>query len=229
MKSQRGMTLLEIVIAAGIMAVMMMVAWRVIAQIGEANRMTARMANNEREVRMALERVVRDMTVAYLSKNEDENAVERRTFFIAKAGGDVPELAFSSLAHQPLWADANESSQTVISYRAEPDPDPKHAGEINWIRREQRRMGVDSLTPQPFDEDILLRNIARVEFAYWDWKEDKWKDAWNSSSPTGEKSRLPERVRIKVTLKGEQAESSARVYTTQARLLLQEAFSFVPQ
>ena len=57
--------------------------------------------------------------------------------FIAKSSFKFPDIRFSTMGHRVLWADANESEQTVISYLSHDDPE--HSGVVDWVRREQRR------------------------------------------------------------------------------------------
>ena len=112
------MTLLEIMIATAVLVVMMTMAWSTISGTSNARRTFLAVEERNHEIRVALARVVADFEAAYLSLNEDTYASDRRTMFIAKSSGDVPEIRFSTLGHMPLWGDANESEQNVIAYSA---------------------------------------------------------------------------------------------------------------
>src|ERR1041385_4614705 len=107
---QAGMTLLEIMLAIAILVVMM-----TIANTSESKKQFEKYEERNHELRMAIGRVVRDFEHAYLSRNEDTNAVYPRTMMVAKSGSRLPDVKFSTLDHRVLWADANESEQTVIS------------------------------------------------------------------------------------------------------------------
>lgn len=214
---QRGMTLLEIMIATAVLVLMMTMAWSTISGTSNARRTFLAVEERNHEIRVALARVVADLEAAYLSRNEDENASDRRTMFIAKSSGDIPEIRFSTLGHTPLWGDANESEQTVIAYSSMPDRhDP---GKKNWLRRELRRPSNKPWKDEPADLDILLRDVERVTFEHWDWREQAWRDEWDSTADIY-KGRLPTRVRIMVTYK-DWRDQEVKV-TTQAAIVMQE-------
>src|ERR1041384_4533019 len=146
-RPQAGMTLLEVMISVAILAAMMMLAWTTIANTSESKKTFEKYEERNHELRMALGRIVRDFEAAYLSHNEDTNAVNPRTMFVAKSSFKFPDIRFSTLGHRVFWADANESEQTVISYVTHDDPE--HAGVVDWVRREQRRVSNELPSNEP--------------------------------------------------------------------------------
>jgi type II secretory pathway component PulJ len=217
-RRQAGMTLIEILIATAVLVGMMGLAWTTISNTGEVRRTMIGVEERNHELRIATARVVADLEAAYLSRNEDEFATDRRTMFIGKSGGRVPDLRFSTLGHTPLWGDANESEQTVVAYSAGPDPDDP--SKTSWLRRELRRPSNKPWKEEPADVDVLLRDIEQITFEYFDWKEQEWRDQWDSTSDTGAKNRLPSRVRITITYRNWRDEETKLV--TQAAILMQE-------
>jgi prepilin-type N-terminal cleavage/methylation domain-containing protein len=217
-RRQAGMTLIEILIATAVLVGMMAMAWTTISNTGEVRRTMIGVEERNHELRIAMARVVADLEAAYLSRNEDEFATDRRTLFVGKSGGDVPELRFSTLGHTALWGDANESEQTIVVYSAGPDRD--EPTRTNWLRRELRRPSNKPWREEPADVDVLLRDIEQVTFEYFDWKDQEWRDQWDSTSDTGAKNRLPSRVRVTVTYRNWRDEETKIV--TQAAILMQE-------
>lgn len=214
--TQSGMTLLEVMIAVAILVMMMGLSWRTITTASRASREYAGYAERDHELRVAFDRVVTDLESAYLSKNEDENATHHRTLFHARKSGKVPEVRFSTLAHRVLWADAHESEQTQVFYSAMTDGENK----TNWIRREQRRLSNENPEDVPAELDILVHDIEQVEITFWDWRDEKWVDEWDTTAADAQKGRLPTRVRIVLVLKTPGGDDYK--VTTEARLLLQE-------
>lgn len=221
---QAGLTLIEIMIASAIMVVMMALAWRTIGNTGDIKRTYEGFEQRNHELRMALGRIVADFEAAYLSDNEDKNATHRRTMFVGKSGSKLPEIRFSTLGHRVLWADANESEQTVISYVSRNDPE--RPGVVDWVRREQRRPSNDPPDDVPAEYDIVLRDVQAVKLEYWNWKNLDWQDTWDTTQSDAEKDRLPTRVRITVTIK-DLNDKDYKV-TTQARILMQESLLMSP-
>ncbi len=223
-RGQGGFTLVELVLAIAILGFMMLVAWSVISGTATARVNLAVRQDRDHELRVATSIMVRDLSSAYLSSNEDQNLMERRTMFVGKAESDVDDLRFSSMAHRVLWADANESEQTVIAYAAEEDPD--RSGVTNLVRREQRRPSNEPSREEPAELDLLLRDVRRVQFEYWDWKNKEWMKDWDSTQADGERGRLPTRVRITIEVPSGGDDGATVKYQTQARLLMQEELKF---
>jgi type II secretory pathway component PulJ len=212
------LTLIEVMIASAIMVTMMSLAWRTISNTADSRRTFEKFEQRNHELRMALNRIVADFEAAYLSKNEDPNASHPRTMFVAKSGSKLPEIRFSTLGHRALWADANESEQTVISYVSRTDPEK--SGAVDWVRREARRLSNELPDDVPAEYDIALSDVSAVKLEFWNWKNTEWQDTWDTTQSDGQKGWLPSRVRITVTVK----DPAGKDYklTTQARILLQE-------
>jgi type II secretion system protein J len=222
---QSGMTLIEVMIAIAILVVMMTLAWRTIANTSESKKLFERYAERNHELRMALGRMVRDFEAAYLSVNEDANAVNRRTMFIAKSSFKLPDVRFSTLGHRVLWADANESEQTVIQYL--PHDDPERSGVVNWVRREQRRPSNQLPAEEPSDYDVLVHDISSAKLEFFNWKTSEWQNTWDTTQADGQKGFLPSRVRITLITKGPGDNDYKLV--TEARIWMQEVLNFSQQ
>lgn len=221
-RAQAGLTLIEVMIASAVLVVMMSLAWRTIANTADSRKRFEQYEQRNHELRMAMMRIVADFEHAYLSKNEDTSASHPRTMFIAKSGGKLPEIRFSTLGHRVLWADANESEQTVISYVSRNDPE--RPGVIDWVRREQRRPSNEPWEDLPAEYDVIIRDITEVELDYWNWKNAEWQDSWDTTQSDGQKGMLPSRVRITITIKSPAGDEYK--VTSQARIVMQEPLNF---
>lgn len=221
-RPQAGMTLIEIMIAIAILAVMMTLAWKTIANTSESKKVFEKYEERNHELRMALGRIVHDLEAAYLSLNEDTNSVHPRTMFVAKSGMKLPQVRFSTMDHRVLWADANESEQTVISYL--PHDDPEHSGVVDWVRSEQRRPSNELPSNEPADYDVLVHDIASAKLEFWNWKNNEWQDTWDTMQADAQKGWLPNRVRITITTKG--PDDKEVKISTQARIWMQESLNF---
>jgi type II secretory pathway component PulJ len=220
------MTLLEVMVAIAILTFMMAITWRSFNSTARAKIDMDVVQERQHEIRIALNRIVADLESAYLSANENQSEQERRTVFIGKESGSVDELRFSSLGHIVLWADANESEQTLIAYQQETDPED--SSKTNLMRRESRRLSNENWENEPAEVDVLLRDIKKVSFEYFDVKDRDWKKRWNSTQTDGERGRMPLFVRIKLVLPGPEG-TDDRTYTTRARLMMQEELRFFSQ
>jgi general secretion pathway protein J len=216
-RNQAGMTLIEVLIAMAMLSFMLVMAWSTTSSVADAQKYFEDVQERNHEIRVALNRMARDISSAYVSSNEDTNLDNRRTLFIGEENTPVDELRFSTLGHVTLWANANESEQALISYHSVRDRDD--SSNTNLVRRESRRLSNEPWKSEPAEADLLLRNVERVTFQYFDPSDNEWRESWNSTSADAESSRLPERVRITVTLR--QGEREVK-YSTQARIMMQE-------
>jgi type II secretion system protein J len=220
--AQRGLTLLEIMLASAILVVMMSLAWRTISTTSNAKKTFEAFEERNHELRLAMKRICDDFEASYLSKNEDQTQTHPRTLFVAKAGR-FPTITFSTLGHRVLWGDANESEQTVISYLTRNSP--THSGKTDLIRREQRRLSNDPPEDEPAEYDILLTDIESLKLEYFNWKNVEWQDDWDTTQSDGQKGILPYRVRITIMTKDPQGQDYKLV--SEARILMQEPLNFV--
>lgn len=222
-RTQAGLTLIEVMIASAIMVIMMGLAWRTISNTSDTKRTFEKYEQRNHELRMAMSRVVADFEAAYLSRNEDASQSHPRTMFVGKNGTKLPEVRFSTLGHRVLWADANESEQTVIEYLSRNNPDKP--GAVDWVRREQRRQSNEPPDDLASDYDILLSDVGAVKLEYFNWKNVEWQDTWDTTQSDGNKGWLPSRVRITVTVKDPGDHDYKLV--TEARISMQEPLNFV--
>ena len=221
---QAGLTLLEVMIASAILVAMMGLAWRTISNTSERRHTFEGYEERNHEMRAAMGRVVADFEAAYLSRNEDVNASHPRTMMIGKTSNKIPDIRFSTLGHRVLWADANESEQTVIQYLGHGNPD--HVGQTDWIRREQRRPSNQPPEDEASDYDVLVHDVQNVKLEFWIWKNSEWQDTWETTQADAQRGWLPSRVRITITIKSK--EGTDVKLSTQARILMQEPLNFSP-
>ena len=153
-------------------------------------------ADRYRTLRTGTDRMVREISAAFVSDHYDTRRYrdqnDRPTNFI----GARDRLLFTSMAHQRLYADAKESDQMVVEYFTKSAAGPGGQQRLNLMRRE------DSLLDDRMDrggtEDVLVENVKRIDFAYWDSDKKDWVDEWDTRR-IEKKSILPVRVRITIS------------------------------
>jgi prepilin-type N-terminal cleavage/methylation domain-containing protein len=224
-RAQEGFTLMEVLMALTILAFMMVMGWATTSRTATTKIEVEEADERNHEIRMAMTRIARDLSHAYLSGNERNRNDDPRTLFFARRDQPVTELRFSSLAHEALWADAAESEQTMITYVAEPDPDD--SSKTNVVRRELRRLPTENRAWRevPADVDLLVRDIESLTLEFYDWRDEAWEPEWDTRSADRERGRLPSRVRIELVVQSRGGRELT--FTTQARIALAEELNFV--
>lgn len=220
MKTTRGFTLIEVVVAVGMTAFIgtgiavafntTIAAKEVVETEGERYRM----------VQAAMGRMAREIGAAYVSDRYDprrfRDQFDRPTNFV----GTRDKLMFSSLAHQRLYADAKESDQMVVEYSVKSATGTKGGkSRYDLIRRE--KLIFEENMERGGSEDVLFEDLKKVEFEFWNSERKQWDNEWDTRR-TERKSILPTRVRI--TLHATDEGGKDVKYTTQTRVVLNTEF-----
>ena len=215
MRRARGFTLMEVMIAVSVTALIGTVV-AVSFQTGiKAKETVETDAELYRMLRTSMARMSREIGNAYVSDRYDtkrfRDANDRPTNFI----GERDSLLFTSVSHQRLYQDAKEGDQAVIEYKVKRSADRDANGRLDLVRRVDPNVG--ERMDRGGTEDVLFENVKAVEFAYWDSKRKDWDDEWDTRR-SERQSILPTRVRITVVALDENGKE--RRYTTQTRVMM---------
>jgi general secretion pathway protein J len=202
---------------------MMVLGYSTIHQVVKVSKAMHRSFERSREARVLLSRISRDVSMAYLSGNEDRSKLQPRTDFVGEAAGDVDSLSFTALAHVRLYADTNEGDQAVIAYYPAADEDDR--SKTNIVRRETRRLENEKLEDIPGEADVIFGDVERFKIEYFKIVVDQgiaeWTDSWDSQNDDGgTKDRTPDRVRVTLVYKDELGKEVTLV--TQSKIYIQE-------
>jgi general secretion pathway protein J len=222
--SNRGMTMIEVLVAMAIVTMMMLGVWRSFSATVTATEMTTDIQERYSTVRNAMDRMAAEISTAYLSFNRNPAEPRFFTFFEGRQEGRADSVTFSSFGHLRVRRDANESDQTVIQYFLEQDPDD--SSRTHLYRRETKRLTGD----RPEDlrrfapAYVLCEDVESLEFEYWDPTRLEWLEEWRTTVTEGQPDRLPPRVRIKLGIMN--ADREIQYFVTQTVLPMQEKIDF---
>jgi general secretion pathway protein J len=196
----RGFTLIEVLVSVAILAGMTTLIWGSFSMTANAKRRVEEIEQRYHQIRLGMNRMSREISMAFLSKNDTPGTVNPRTMFIGQHNSRNDDLSFSSLAHVVLRENSKECDQSVIRYYAAPDPDSR--SRTHLMRRESRRLGGQ----RPGEEGpayVMIENIDGLHFQYFDETANEWKESWSTTSADGQPDRLPSKVRIALTVRDE--------------------------
>ena len=216
--SRRGFTLLEIIVAVAITAMIGVIIATAFTSGFRAKELVEGEAEQYRGLRTTMDRMVREIGAAFVSDRYDQRRFrdqnDRPTNFI----GARDKLLFTSMAHQRLYADAKESDQMVVEYTVHASTKKGAArGQQDLMRRENPNLYGEDKMDRGGVEDVLLENVKRVEFSYWDSDQKDWVNEWDTRK-IEKKSVLPTRVRITLIRPDESGHEQS--YTTETRIML---------
>lgn len=186
---RRGFSLLEVVVAISILAMIVLITFESIS-----NSLTTREAletedSSNQSARVALDRLRRDLRLAYLTPNTAAVNTYVTTFVGQNRDPDV--LFLASLSHHRMYRESRECDQTEITYWAEPDPDV--SGAYALLRREAPR--IDNEPDQQGLIAPLAYKLKSMDFRYLNPKTNEWLEEWDSSG-VEQANKLPRAVQV---------------------------------
>ena len=214
-RALRGFTLMEVMVAVAITALMGTIVTMAFQTGFRAKELVEGEAEHYRMVRVALNRMAREIGSAFVSDRYDpkryRDANDRPTNFI----GERDRLLFTTFAHQRLYTDSKESDQAVVEYFVESSTEKGARGRQELKRRVNPNIG--ERMDRGGTTDVLFEGVKKLEFEYWDSERKEWDDEWDTRR-NEQKAYLPTRVRITLVALDENGKEAR--YTTQARILL---------
>ncbi len=219
-RTSRGFTLVETLIAMAILAMIGALTYGTFAHALSSRDRAERITRHYHEIRQAMLRMSREISMAFLSSQRDCEDPRTRTLFATKRAGGGTRLDFTTFAHYKTRVDANESDQAELSYFVDRDPDD--ATQDVLMRREQAR--IDEEPDDGGSEEILARNVSELRFAFYNAHDDRWEDDWDSQG-SDNRNTLPMFVRIE--LKSKDPTGNEEVFVTKTRVFLKKQIQLV--
>jgi general secretion pathway protein J len=189
-RMRRGLTLIEIVVALAIMALMGSIAAATLGTSIESLNAMDEAGGSTRTARIAMRRITRAIELTHMTQNR--GAVNTyRTVFVGKDDGDEDQLWFSTLSHHRKIRDSRQCDQTEITLFTDDDPDQDDA-KVLYIREAPR---IDQYPDKGGKPMPLARGVTRFDLRYLDGVTGEWVDEWDSEG-VDTPYRLPRAVQI---------------------------------
>jgi type II secretion system protein J len=237
---QGGFTLIEIMIAIGILSTITVLTWASLQQTFRTKRGVEARMSRYRVGRLAMDRILRDVQMAYLSKNIVPGTEQTpRTFFEGTRQKDIDELRFTYFGHQRLYADSKEADTAAVGYFGMRDK--ADARKLTLWRKETRRIQADRFENLRGESEILCDDVVRLEISYYHPDRKEWVDSWHtftgrskdltggvdSSQYDNSVDRLPSRVRVKLIIRDDADQDLA--FYSEVRIAMFQALDFSTQ
>ncbi len=211
--AQRGMTLLEVLVSIGILALVGTLVYGALDGMNRSRVGIERIDDRYHQGRQALARMSREMQSAFLSLHLPQqiaNAVST-TVFIGTDASSSDRVDFTSFSHKRLQRNVHESDQNELSYFLGRDPD--HSDKNDLLRREQKEIDLDPTRGGVVN--VLCEDVTAFDLQYLEPSTDTWLDAWDSTQQgnTGQYLRLPLQVKIRLTLRGGEGDRPIKLMT----------------
>ena len=217
-----GFTLVEVMISVAILAIISSLIFGSFSRVFEARDLVAEVQDRYHNVRVALERLSREISMAFIydCREQDTPMGDRRhqTLFKSESTGKIDRLVMTTFSHLRMTRDTNESDLNVLVYYGEDDPD--EPSKTNLIRREKVR--IDDEPEEGGVEMIMCHDIESLKYELWDDTKQDWVDEWDCSQ-IERLNQLPRLVRISLVVKDEFGQEIP--FTTTARIFANKPLS----
>lgn len=209
-----GMTLVEAMVAITIFAAVATMVFGGFSQTMRNKERVERLSDRSHVIRIALERMVRELSMAFVSIHVNQNAqlISMRTIFHGRREGRAARLDFTSFSHRRLFRDAHESDQNELGYFVA-DVRNEDGDRVRClVRREARR--IDDDPEEGGQVTVMVEDVNDFELEYLDPQNADWVDRWDSTG--SEQNRLPMQVKIRLTVPSLIHPRREEVYATRA-------------
>jgi len=220
---KRGFTLLEIILAVSVLALVGTMIYGGFSQTALNKARIEEDVDHSRIIHMALERMARELTMAFVSTHVNPSLDLRvvDTAFIGKDNGKDDRIDFTSFSHRRLYRNARESDQNEISYFVTEHPDDP--GVQVLARREQNR--IDDDPRRGGKSQILVENVEEFNLEYFDPLLTDWVQTWDTEDMLAQPNRLPTQVRIRLAVKDPRRRGETQAFGTRVMIPLTYALN----
>jgi len=196
----RGFTLLEVLISIAILTAITSLLYGAFSALKHSKDGLSRVQDRQREGRIAMARMTRELQSAYISAHVPINQalMVQKTIFKGERGTPADRVDFTAFANKRLEKNAHVSDQCELSYFGSPNPDG--SGTTDLVRRIDEQ--IDLEPTKGGRVEVLATDIDLFDLQYLDAQTGQWQEAWDTSQTTGQPDRLPLQVRIILVLNG---------------------------
>jgi general secretion pathway protein J len=220
---KRGFTLIEIMLAISVLALVGTMIYGGFSQTALNKARIEQDVNHSRIIHMALERMARELTMAFVSTHVNPSLDLRvvDTAFIGSDNGSDDRIDFTSFSHRRLYRNARESDQNEISYFITEHPD--EPGVQVLARREQNR--IDDDPRRGGKSQILVENVKEFNLEYFDPLLTDWVETWDTEDVLAQPNRLPTQVRIRLSVEDPRRRGKTHTFGTRVTIPLTYALN----
>jgi general secretion pathway protein J len=199
-RTLRGFTLIEVLISIAILAAITSILFGAFSALKKSKDGISRLQDRQREGRLAMARITRELQSAYISAHVPLNQalIVQKTIFKGERGTPSDRVDFTAFANQRLDKNAHVSDQCELSYYGSPNPDG--SGTNDLVRRIDTE--IDLEPTKGGRVEVLATDIDMFDLQYLDAQTGQWQESWDTTQTTGQLDRLPLQVRVILVLNG---------------------------
>lgn len=186
MQNQNGFTLLEILVAVGLMAVLFVMMGTSMDDVATTRNQVLEQAQQLHSLEVTFSRLFNDINTAFLADSTFVNKNEPQEIEFL---GEAQSLNFATLSGIHYVEDKHDSDQHHVGYFLK----EQESGDKSLMRR-----STDFLMPEVDKGGLafeVMGQIKDIQFEYYDSNKKSWKTEWDTKS-VNFAGRLPQTVRV---------------------------------
>jgi type II secretion system protein J len=209
-----GFTLLEVMIAMTILAMMSLLLYTSMSSTMSGKEDTEKKDNMNHSVALAFNKISNDLQMAFLLPGPDFLGTDgtRKTVF----KGTEDKMDFASFSHVRYLKDAPEADFGEVGYSLEDNKDDEGGGKL-LMRREAKVL--DDKPDEGGTLEPLVEGVKEIHFSYFDTKKNDWLKSWDSSQLENS-NQLPRAVKIEIKVQDPSSEEDVYSFSTIAEIRL---------
>lgn len=218
-KLEGGFTLIEVMIAVAILAVMSVLIYTSVSQTIASKDDTEKKDEINHSAALAMTKMASDLEMAFLLNGPD--FLGSQGFMKTVFTGTEEKMNFPSLSHTRYFKDSPEADFGEVGYFLEDDKEEQ--GNKILMRRESKK--VDEKPEEGGVSDPLLDHVKSIHFEFYDAQKKDWVKSWDSSQ-LETANRLPRAVKIEIQVMDKESEEPLRYSTIAEVKLYDKAINF---
>lgn len=219
--NKKGFTLLEVLIAVTILAVMSMMIWQITNNTYRGTEKASVYDKIYQHGRVALKKLVDDLSMSFLigpsmqGKNPD-GTITFETSFVAEDQGETDTISFVSFSNIRYIKNEKKSDIVKIAYSVGECKDVEEKTKC-LNRKENFELNKD--IKDTGTEVAIAYGVKRFNLEFYDSQKQEWRSAWSSTGPEYQ-NKLPRAVRITIAFNDPKNEGEEIAFTTDVMLPL---------
>lgn len=218
---QNGFTLLEVLIAVFILAIMSMMIWQITSNTYRGTEKASKYDEVYQYGRVAGKKLIDDFSMAFLINQmlqgkKPDGTILFETNFIGEDQGDSDRADFVTFSNVRLIKNEKKGDVIKVAYLVEqcPETDEK----ISCLMRKE----LGAIDKDIKDAGVLLpiaKGIKKFNLEYYDASKQEWRSDWSTKDPVY-LNKLPRAVRIFLSFQHPKNEDEEIAFTTETLLPL---------
>jgi len=212
--NKKGFTLLEVLIAVFILALMSLIIWQITNNTYRGTTKAEKYDSIYQSARLSLKRISDDISMAFLVSPSmlgrlPDGSVAFEPSFISEDAGDSDRADFVSFSNRRLVKNEKSSDQIEVGYYI---ADCEGTEEKTSCLMRRASNYVDKDIKEGGEAFAIAKGVKRFNLEYYDKEKLEWRGGWDSKDPAY-LNKLPRAARVTLTFDDPSGEDEEIIFT----------------